>query len=139
MEHEKTTGQARMLRIYLGENDRWEGKPLHEAIVLKLREMDIAGATVYQGMMGYGAKQRVHQSRFSSLMAFFGPSPDLPILITVVDKEEKINRVLPMLNHMVTEGLIVASKVEVIKYSHGQPDLAEFSLTPEHPSFHSKE
>lgn len=114
MKHEKLEGRAKMLRIYIGEDDRWEGEPLHEAIVKKLRMIDIAGATVYRGLMGYGAQQRVHKSGFLNL------SSDLPIMITVVDTEEKIRRVLPVLDEMVDEGLIALSDVEIIKYTHSR-------------------
>ncbi|HZS07552.1 MAG TPA: DUF190 domain-containing protein [Blastocatellia bacterium] len=113
--HVKLEGRARMLRIYIGEDDRWEGEPLHEAIVMKLRQMDVAGATVYRGVMGYGAQQRMHKS------GFLGLSHDLPIMITVVDSEEKIRDVLPVLDEMVAEGLLVLSDVEVIKYAHTHP------------------
>lgn len=114
MKHEKLEGRAKMLRIYIGENDRWEGEPLYEAIVKKLLMIDVAGATVYRGVIGYGAQQRVHKSRFLNL------SSDLPIMITIVDTEEKIKRVLPILDEMVDEGLIALSDVEIIKYTHSQ-------------------
>lgn len=115
MKHEKLEGHAKMLRIYIGEDDRWEGEPLHEAIVKKLRMLDIAGATVYRGLMGYGAQNRVHRS------GWLGLSRDLPIMISVVDTEEKIRRVLPMCDEMVDEGLVVLSDVEIIKYTHSHP------------------
>lgn len=115
MKHEKLEGKAKMLRIYIGEDDKWEGEPLHEAIVKKLRMIDIAGATVYRGLMGYGAQQRMHKPGFLNL------SSDLPIMITVVDTEEKIRRVLPVLDEMVDEGLVVLSDVEIIKYTHSHP------------------
>jgi PII-like signaling protein len=117
MEHQNAAGSAKMLQIYIGENDQWEGKQLYEAIVLKLRELDIAGVTVSQGIMGYGAKQRAHSSHFLSL------SSDLPIQITVVDKEEKLEKAISILNPMVANGLMIASKVEVIKYTHGKSDV----------------
>src|SRR5262249_27305606 len=116
MKHEKLEGQARMLRIYIGSDDRWEGAPLYEAIVKKLRMMDIAGATVYQGVMGYGAQQRMHKS------GFLGIKHNLPFMITVVDSEEKIRRAIAALEEMVDEGLIVMSDVEVIKYVHSYPE-----------------
>ena len=119
MKHEKLAGHAKMLRIYIGEDDRWEGEPLHEAIVKKFRMMDIAGATVYRGMMGYGAQQRVHKS------GWLGLSSDLPIMISVVDTEEKIRRVLPVCDEMVDEGLVVLSDVEIIKYTHSHPTESE--------------
>jgi PII-like signaling protein len=125
MEHEKTEMIAKMLRIYIGQDDQWEGKPLYEAIVLKLRQMDVAGATVYRGLMGYGAQQRMHKS------GFLGLSRDLPVMITVVDLEDKIRAVLPVLDEMVAEGLLVLSDVEVIKYAHSHPGAPEYSLSPE--------
>ncbi|MBI3949484.1 MAG: DUF190 domain-containing protein [Acidobacteria bacterium] len=128
MEHQKHTGTAKMLRIYIGEDDKWEGVPLYEAIVKKLRELDIAGATVLRGIMGYGARQRIHKFRLLAL------STDLPIMITVVEKPEKIERLIPVLDEMVADGLIALSDVEIIKYSHGEPGLEEFSLMPERES-----
>lgn len=112
MKHEKLEGSAKLLRIYIGEDDRWEEEPLHEAIVKKLRMMDIAGATVYRGLIGYGAQNRVHRS------GFLGLSKDLPIMLSVIDTEEKIRGVLPVLDEMVDEGLIALSDVEIIKYTH---------------------
>ena len=112
MKHEKLKGSAKLLRIYIGEDDRWEDEPLHEAIVKKLRMMDIAGATVYRGLIGYGAQNRVHRS------GFLGLSKDLPIMLSVIDTEEKIRGVLPALDEMVDEGLIALSDVEIIKYTH---------------------
>ncbi|MCA1816543.1 MAG: DUF190 domain-containing protein [Acidobacteria bacterium] len=113
MKHEKLEGSAKMLRIYIGEDDRWEGEPLHEAIVKKLRMMDVAGATVYRGVMGYGAQQRLHKKS-----GWLSLSTDLPVMISVIDTEEKIRRVLPVLDEMVDEGLVVLSDVEIIKYTH---------------------
>ena len=112
MKHVKLEGKAKLLRIYIGEDDRWEGQPLHEAIVKKLRMMDIAGATVYRGMIGYGAQNRVHRP------GFLGLSKDLPIMISVIDIEERIRAILPALDEMVDEGLIALSDVEIIKYTH---------------------
>ena len=105
-------GPAKMLRIYVGQDDRWEGKPLYEQIVARIKAADLAGATVYRGTMGYGADQRMHPS------GRLGLSHDLPIMITVVDSEDRIREVLPMLDEMVTEGLVVLSDVEVIRYQH---------------------
>lgn len=113
LKHEKLEGQAKMLRIYIGEDDRWEGEPLHEAIVKKLRMLDVAGATVYRGVMGYGAQQRLHKKS-----GWLSLSTDLPIMVSVIDTEEKIRRVLPVLDEMVDEGLVVMSDVEIIKYTH---------------------
>jgi len=114
-QHIKLEGLAKMLRVYIDEDDKWEGEPLYEAIVKKLRMMDIAGATVYQGIMGYGAHQRMHKS------GFLGIKHNLPLMITVVDSAEKIRRAIIALDEMVDEGLIVMSDVEVIKYVHSGP------------------
>lgn len=114
VKHEKLEGHAKLLRIYIGEDDRWEDEPLHDAIVKKLRMMDLAGATVYRGLSGFGAQQRVHR------LGFLGLSRDLPIMVSVIDTEEKIRRVLPVLDEMVDEGLIALSDVEIIKYTHSE-------------------
>ena len=108
--------RAKMLRIYIGQDDRWEGKPLYEQIVLKMREHHAAGATVHKGDMGYGATQRMHPS------GRLGLSRDLPVMITIVDADEKIQALLPLLDSMVTEGLVVLSDVDVVKYQHGAPE-----------------
>lgn len=121
MKHEKLEGHAKMLRVYIGEDDRWEGEPLHESIVKKLRMMDIAGATVYRGLMGYGAQQRLHKS------GWLGLSTDLPIMISVIDSEEKIRNILPVLDEMVDEGIVVLSDVEIIKYTHSHPTEEEMT------------
>ncbi len=101
-----------LLRIFIGESDHWEGKPLYEAIVLKTREEGLAGATVLRGMEGFGANSRIHTSRILRL------SEDLPIIIELVDQEDRIRRILPVLDQMVTEGLITLEKVQVISYRH---------------------
>jgi len=108
----KLTGEGKLLRIYIGESDRWQGKPLYEAIVQKVREEKIAGCTVLRGIEGFGANSRVHTAKILRL------SEDLPILIEIADKEENIRRILPLLDEMVTEGMITMEKVEVIKYTH---------------------
>jgi PII-like signaling protein len=105
-------GKARMMRVFIGENDRWHGKPLHDAIVESLRAHDIAGVTVYRGISGYGAHRRFHKRRPMSL------SSDLPIMLSAIDEEEKIRAYLPLLEQMVHEGLVVLSDVDVIKYTH---------------------
>jgi PII-like signaling protein len=119
-----------MLRIYIGQDDRWEGKPLYEAIVMKLRQMDVAGVTVYRGQMGYGATG-LQQCVTPSRSGFLRLSRDLPIMLTIVDREEKIRSILPVLDEMIFEGLLVLSDVEVIKYAHAHPDVADFSLAPD--------
>jgi PII-like signaling protein len=108
----KLEGSAKMLRIHFGEDDKWNGKPLYRAIVEKCRELDIAGATVFRGIEGYGASTPIHRSH---LLSF---SSDAPLMVTVIDSEEKIQRLLPHLDEMVKEGLIAVSEVEVIKYVH---------------------
>lgn len=108
----KLTGKAKMLRIHFGEEDKWQGKPLYEAIVQKCRELDIAGATVFRGVEGYGASTLIHRSHLLSR------SSDLPIMVSVIDTEEKVRKLLPLLDDMVDEGLIAMSDVEVIRYVH---------------------
>lgn len=107
----KITGSARMVRIYVGESDKWHGQPLYMAILLKAREMGLAGATVLRGLAGYGAHSRIHTANILRL------SEDLPMVIEIVDSAEKIKSFLPVLDEMVQEGLIVLCDVEVIKYS----------------------
>lgn len=108
----KLEGKAKMLRIHFGEDDRWQGRPLYEAIVERCRQLDIAGATVLRGIEGYGASSIIRKSHL------FRFSSDAPILIQIVDSDENIARLLPVLDEMVTEGLIAISDVEVIKYVH---------------------
>ncbi|HVB86333.1 MAG TPA: DUF190 domain-containing protein [Candidatus Dormibacteraeota bacterium] len=108
----KLEGKAIMLRIYFGEDDKWNGKPLYLAIVEKCRALDIAGATVLRGVAGYGASTLIHRSHLLSL------SHDAPIMVSVVDSEEKIQTLIPFLDEAVDEGLIAKSEVEVIKYVH---------------------
>ncbi|MGE5172258.1 MAG: DUF190 domain-containing protein [Betaproteobacteria bacterium] len=110
--HMKLEGKAKMLRIIISEDDEWEGEPLYEAIVKRLIMTDIAGATVYKAMAGYGPHKRYHKKK---TLAAHG---ELPILITVMDTEENINRVIPILDEMVREGIVVLSDVNVIKYTH---------------------
>jgi uncharacterized protein len=107
----KLEGKARMLRIHFGEDDKWQGKPLYEAIVVKCRELDIAGATVFRGIEGYGASTLIHKKHLLW-------SSDRPIMVSVVDTEQNIKKLLPALDEMVAEGLIAMSEVEVIRYVH---------------------
>jgi uncharacterized protein len=107
----KLEGKAKMLRIHFGEDDQWQGKPLYEAIVSKCRELDIAGATVLRGIEGYGSSTLVHKHHFLR-------SSDRPVMVSVVDTEENIRRLLPALDKIVDEGLIAMSDVEVIRYVH---------------------
>ena len=108
----KISGEAKLLRIFVGESDRWQGAPLYEAIVRKVRAMGLAGATVIRGVEGFGANSRIHTAKILRL------SEDLPVLIEIVDKEERIAAVLPILDEMIGEGLITMERVEIIKYTH---------------------
>ncbi|MCS7058483.1 MAG: DUF190 domain-containing protein [Meiothermus sp.] len=106
----KLQGEARLLRIFIGEADHWHGKPLHEAIVLEARRLGLAGASVFKGFQGYGAHSRIHSAKVLQL------AEDLPVLVEIVDTEEKIREFLPALDRMVQEGLVTLEKVEVIRY-----------------------
>ena len=106
---------AVLLRIFIGESDRWEHKPLYEAIVLKAREMHLAGATVLRGPMGFGKSSRLHTAKILRL------SMDLPLVIEIVDSEEKIQQFLPVLDPMMGGGLLTMEKVKVIDYRGQQP------------------
>lgn len=108
----KLEGKARMLRIHFGEDDKWKGRPLYEAIVERCRELDIAGATVLRGIAGYGASTIIRRRHLLSFSA------DAPILVQVVDTGENIQRLLQSLDEIVFDGLIAISDVEVIKYVH---------------------
>lgn len=112
----KLPEEGMLLRIFIGETDKYQGKPLYEQIVLKAREMNMAGATVVRGIMGFGADSRMHTSKILQL------STDMPIVIELVDVQEKIDLLLPFLDETVTEGLITLEKVKVIKYRHSQQD-----------------
>ena len=111
----KLEGQAQLLRIFIGESDRAEGKPLYEAIVLAAREAGLAGATVLRGLEGFGAHSRIHTARILRL------SEDLPIVVEIVDSEARIAAFLPRLDAMVTEGLVTLERVQVLIYRHGEP------------------
>ena len=113
--HEKKSGKAKLLRVYLGEADRWHDEPLYDAIVRRLHLMDISGATVYRGIMGYGMKGHTHkQGRFRL-------SRDLPIMIAVIDSEDKIAHGAEAIEEMVEDGLIVISDVDYTRLVRGQP------------------
>jgi hypothetical protein len=102
--------EAVLLRVFIGESDRWHHQPLYEAIVLKARELHLAGATVLRGPMGYGKSSRLHTVKILRL------SMDLPLVIEIVDAEEKINAFLPFLDEMIKGGLVTLEKVRVIDY-----------------------
>jgi len=99
-----------LLRVFLGESDQWQGRPTYEAIVMKARELQMAGATVLRGPMGFGAKSRLHTAKILRL------SEDLPIVIEIVDSKGKIDEILPHIDDMVQEGLVTLERVQVIKY-----------------------
>jgi uncharacterized protein len=106
--------EAVLLRIFIGEADRWQHKPLYEAIVLKAREMHLGGATVLRGPMGFGRTSRLHTAKILNL------STDLPLVIEIVDSEAKISEFLPVIDEMITGGLVTMEKVKVLHY-RGQP------------------
>jgi len=105
-----------LLRLFIGEADRWHGKPLYEAIVLKARELHLAGATVLRGPMGFGANSRLHTTKVLRL------SEDLPLVIEIVDAKEKIDELMPHIDEMVQEGLVTLERVQVIKYRANAQD-----------------
>ncbi len=111
----KISSNAKRLRIYIGETDRYKGKSLFQAIVEKAKALDLAGATVFRGIMGYGANSRIHTAQIVAL------SSDLPILIEIIDSEEYIQKLLPYLDEMVQEGLVTIDDIEVIKYGNKPP------------------
>ena len=104
---------ALLLRIFVGEDDRAEGLPLYEAIVLKARERQLAGATVLRGPMGFGRSSRLHTAKILRL------SEDLPFIVEIVDSEERINAFLPVLETIMGSGLVTLEKVRVIRYGDG--------------------
>jgi uncharacterized protein len=106
----KSESDGRLLRIFVGESDRWEGKPLYEAIVRRAREEGLAGATVLRGLEGFGAHSRLHTTRILRL------SEDLPIVIEIVDEADRIDAFLPELDAMVAEGMVTLENVRVIAY-----------------------
>jgi PII-like signaling protein len=111
----KRESTAKLVRIFLGESDRWKGQPLYIAIVEAMRSAGLAGATVFKGIIGYGAHSVVHAARIVDL------SSDLPLVIELVDTEEKVEAFLPTLDSMVSEGLVTIETVRVIAYKAGDP------------------
>lgn len=108
----KVEGKAKLMRIYLNEGDRWGDKPLYEALVEALRANDIAGVTVHTGIMGYGPKQRIYREGMTAL------SRQRPIMMAIIDSEDKLRRFVPLLDTMLRDGLVVMSDVDIVKYSH---------------------
>jgi PII-like signaling protein len=115
--HVKMEGKAKMMRIYIGEADLWKDKPLYNALVEAMRVNDIAGVTVYRGILGYGAHRRMHKGNALHL------SHDCSIMLSVVDTEEKLRSFLTLVDQMVEEGLVVFSDVDIIKYSYRALDV----------------
>ncbi|HEX4020337.1 MAG TPA: DUF190 domain-containing protein [Acidobacteriaceae bacterium] len=118
-EHSKIEGKAKMMHIYIGESDQWQDKSLYEALVRAMRAHDLAGVTVYRGILSYGAHRRVHKDMPLHL------SHDASIMLSVVDTEEKLQSFLPIVDKMVQEGLVVLSEVDIIKYAHRAPEIHE--------------
>ena len=110
----KLSENGQLLRVFCGEADRWQGEPLYRAVVLKARELGLAGATVLRGPMGFGANSRMHTTKLLEL------STDLPIVIEIVDSAEKIQGLLPFLDEAVAEGLITIEAVKVLRYRHNE-------------------
>jgi PII-like signaling protein len=113
--HAEMKGTARLMRIYMGESDQWQGEPLYEAVLKRLRRIDIAGATVYRGILGYGVKGHTHKS---GRLPF---SHDLPVMISVVDSPEKVGEAMDAIESMMQDGIIVLSDVEVIRLVRQRP------------------
>jgi PII-like signaling protein len=109
----KIEGEGRLVRIYVGESDTWHGRPLYQAIVERARAEGLAGATAVRGIEGFGASSRVHTSRIMRL------SEDLPVLIEIADTAERVERLLPLLDEMVAEGLVTLETVQIIAYRPG--------------------
>ena len=123
--HARKAGAAKLMRIFVGEADRWHGEPLYDAIVKQLRMMDIAGATVYRGILGYGAKGHTHKR------SFFHVARDLPIMISVVESEEKLAPAAAVVEGMLNDGLIVVSDVEMVRLvSSGPPEESSHASLP---------
>jgi hypothetical protein len=103
-------GEGKLLRIFIGESDTWHGKPLYQAIVQRVREEGLAGATVVRGIEGFGADSHLHTSRILRM------SEDLPIVIEIVDEAERVDAILPVLDEMVEEGMVTVERVHVVSY-----------------------
>jgi PII-like signaling protein len=114
LSHQRREGRAKLLRVFIGEADKWHDEPLYDAIVKKLRMMDIAGATVYRGILGYGAKGHEHKK------SFFHVSRDMPIMVSVLDSPEKITAAAEAIEGMLEDGLIVISDAEIVRLVRSQ-------------------
>lgn len=127
--HQRIEGRARMMQIFIGDEDRWRDKPLHEALVEAMRANDIAGVTVYRGVLGYGAHRRIHKDKSLHL------SHHCPIMLSVIDTQVKLDSLLSVIDQMVQEGLVVLSDAEIVKYAHrpieaGDPGTAPADIQP---------
>ncbi|HZU24070.1 MAG TPA: DUF190 domain-containing protein [Bryobacteraceae bacterium] len=114
--HDRKSGPAKLIRVFFGEADRWNGEPLHEAIVKRLRMMDVCGATVYRGILGYGHKGHTHKSGLLHI------SRDLPIMISIVEAADKVEQVTAAIEEMLGDGLIVVSDVEMTRLVRSRPE-----------------
>jgi len=103
-------GEGKLLRLFIGESDTWHGRPLYQAIVERVRKEGLAGATVLRGIEGFGADSHLHTSRILRL------SEDLPVVIEIVDTPERIDRVVPILDEMVAEGMLTLERVQIVSY-----------------------
>ena len=110
----KLPEEAVLLRVFIGESDHYRGRPLYEQIVLKARELNLAGATVLRGVMGFGAESLIHTAKLLEL------SQDLPMVVEIVDTEENLNKLMPFIDETVLEGLVTMEKMRVIKYRHSK-------------------
>ena len=117
--HQEKRGPAKLMRVFLGEADKWNGEPLYDAIVKRLRMMDVSGATVYKGILGYGAKGHTRKQTLLHM------SRDMPIMISVVDSAEKIEEARVVVEGMLTDGLIVLSDVDMIRLVHTMAEAAD--------------
>jgi uncharacterized protein len=108
-------GEGKLVRIFIGDSDSWHGEPLYEAIVKRMRAEGIAGATVVRGIEGFGASSHLHTARILRL------SEDLPLVVEIVDTAEHVDRVLPMLDEMVGDGLVTVERVQVVSYRGSEP------------------
>ena len=111
----RLAGDGKLLRIFIGESDRWHGKPLYQAIVERVRADGLAGATVVRGIEGFGAHSHLHTTRILRL------SEDLPVVIELVDTAERIEAVLPILDEMVDEGMVTIETVQIVSYRAPDP------------------
>ena len=109
-------GESRLLRLYIGESDTWHGRPLYDAVVRRARELGIAGATVVRGIEGYGANSHLHTARILRL------SEDLPVVVEIVDLAERVERLLPVLDEMLGDGMLTMETVRVIHYRRGREE-----------------